>query len=213
MLNKKFIQWGLCDENVAVDETMVGYYGKSSLKQFIRGKPIRFGFKKWTLAGSSGYCYQSDLYVGKSLERRNKPLGSHVVLSLVATAIEDANSHCLYFDNFFTSLELLNELRDIGLRATGTIRKNRTRGAPLLSDKDMKKAGRGSVDSLYHTSHDVLLVKWFDNSPVIVATNHDTVTRRTSQGRTSVQQPKVINAYNQHMGGVDKFDQQVSTYR
>ena len=42
------------EENHAVDEIMVSFKGKSSIKQYIRGKPNPWGFKLWGFAGSSG---------------------------------------------------------------------------------------------------------------------------------------------------------------
>lgn len=38
----------------SVDEAMVPYYGKHGCKQFIRGKPVRFGYKVWCLASPAG---------------------------------------------------------------------------------------------------------------------------------------------------------------
>ena len=45
-LNKS-AQWllPLSDSLYSVDESMVPYYGRHSCKQFIRGKPVRFGYK------------------------------------------------------------------------------------------------------------------------------------------------------------------------
>ena len=46
-LNKsgKWIKLGVSTGAYSVDEIMVPYYGRHSSKQFIRGKPIRFGYK------------------------------------------------------------------------------------------------------------------------------------------------------------------------
>ena len=33
----------------SIDEIMIPYYGRHSTKQFIYGKPIRFGYKVWSL--------------------------------------------------------------------------------------------------------------------------------------------------------------------
>ena len=42
---------------VAVDEAMVKFQGRSSLKQYLPMKPIKRGFKVWVLADSiNGYC-------------------------------------------------------------------------------------------------------------------------------------------------------------
>ena len=45
MLNKKLQQFGILHDHLSIDESMVPYYGHHSCKQFIRGKPIRFGYK------------------------------------------------------------------------------------------------------------------------------------------------------------------------
>ena len=42
------------DENVSIDKSMIPYYGKHHAKQFIKGKPIRFGFKCWAICTSKG---------------------------------------------------------------------------------------------------------------------------------------------------------------
>ena len=104
MLNSSFRQFGLFDANLAVDEMMVSYLGCTGAKQFIRGKPIRFGFKLWSLSGQSGHCFGFDLYTGKSndqedIETANKALGSKVVLKMIEP-IQTPENHRLFIDNF-----------------------------------------------------------------------------------------------------------------
>ncbi|KAG5883424.1 hypothetical protein JTB14_005635 [Gonioctena quinquepunctata] len=53
--------------------------------------------------------------------------------------------------------------------AVGTIRVNRFAYPRLPSDKEMKKNGRGS--SAISISKDGIVTKWFDNKPVLVASN------------------------------------------
>ncbi|KAI8120062.1 PiggyBac transposable element-derived protein 3 [Lucilia cuprina] len=43
-LMKNFMQWGVFHENISIDESMVKYYGHHPAKQFIQGKPVRFGY-------------------------------------------------------------------------------------------------------------------------------------------------------------------------
>lgn len=45
VLNKASSKWFKMDGKYSVDEMMVPYFGRHSSKQFIRGKPIRYGFK------------------------------------------------------------------------------------------------------------------------------------------------------------------------
>lgn len=76
MLSKNFQKWGIFHENLSVDEMIVRYH---SLKQFIKSKPIRFGYKLWALCGNDGYCYNFTLYCGKESnisETGKLPLGT-----------------------------------------------------------------------------------------------------------------------------------------
>ena len=58
---KSFVKFGIFEEHLAVDEMIVKYHGHHALKQFIRGKPIRFGYKFCALSGVSGFSYNFDL--------------------------------------------------------------------------------------------------------------------------------------------------------
>ena len=57
-----------------MDEQMVPYFGRHSCKMYIKGKPVRFGFKVWCLCPSLGYLFNSIPYVGKD-EAIDKEMG------------------------------------------------------------------------------------------------------------------------------------------
>jgi hypothetical protein len=52
-------------KNQAIDESMIRFKGRSSLRQYMRLKPIKRGYKVWIRAGESGYVNQFQIYVGK----------------------------------------------------------------------------------------------------------------------------------------------------
>lgn len=54
--------------------------------------------------------------------------------------------------------------------ATGTIRADRLRGCEktLLTEKELKKSGRGSID----LNSSIRIVRWFDNKLVQLASNY-----------------------------------------
>ncbi|KAF9411725.1 hypothetical protein HW555_009554, partial [Spodoptera exigua] len=53
----------------------------------------------------------------------------------------------VYFDNWFTSLELIYYLRnEMGILSLGTLRKDRLRNCKLMTDKAMMKKGRGTFE-------------------------------------------------------------------
>ena len=89
---------------------------------------------------------------------------------------------------------------------------------PLKTDKEMKKKGRGSHDEVRSRDGKVVLVKWFDNRSVVLASNfvgvgdEDEVERwEQKEGRfLKIKRPEVVKKYNQAMGGVDKLDQLIS---
>jgi hypothetical protein len=119
-------------------------------KMYIKGKPIRFGYKIWTLAGSDGYPYMNELHCGKRQNTStSSPLGPNVVSRLlkVVEVHSDPTSHHVYFDNFFTSEQLLNDLTKMHFKSTGTIRTNRKNGAKkfLETDQELLSMGRRRV--------------------------------------------------------------------
>ena len=66
---ERFLKFGVFSRNLSIDEQMIQYYGQHFLKQFIREKPIWFGYKNWAMCCSStGYCFYFDLYEGKLME-------------------------------------------------------------------------------------------------------------------------------------------------
>ena len=78
--------------------------------------------------------------------------------------------HVVFFDNFFTSYELMKNLANQDIRACGTVRENRTGRWPLPSNKEWKKKPRGSYD--FRSDGTVLCVKRHDNCVVSVASNY-----------------------------------------
>jgi len=96
----------------------------------------------------------------------------------------------------------------MSIRATGTVRENRTGHCPLIPVSTIAKEKRGGFD------HCCLIVRWHDNSVVTMATNVDTVQpmesckrwSRENNSRIDVQQRRVIANYNTNMGGVDLHD-------
>ena len=207
-VNTTLAKFGVFHEDLAIDES-IG----------IRGKPIRFEYKLRSLCGSDGYPYHLQVLEATS---SNEPLGTRVVNHMVEVVREnsDAAKHHFFFDNFFTSHQLLFDLASEKVKATGTVRENRTGGAnrDLTSAKEMKNSTRGTFS--FRCDGTVFMCKWNDNSVVTVASNCQTHTpvhevRRRVKGQrvNNVQQPHLIHAYNQGMGGVDLMDRMLASYR
>lgn len=108
---------------LAVDEAMIKFQGRSSLKQYMPKKPIKRGIKVWVLADSTnGYFNRFEVYTGKK-ETREKGLGERVVKTLTED-LKNKNHH-VFFDNYFTSPKLLQDLEKDGIYGCGTARTDR----------------------------------------------------------------------------------------
>ena len=103
---------------------MVKFQGRSSLKQYLPNKPVKRGFKVWVLGDSrNGYFTDFEVYTGKKGNKSEKQLGKRVVRDL--TKCLKGKHHHVYFDNYFTSFELIDELLTDGIYGCGTIRIDR----------------------------------------------------------------------------------------
>jgi hypothetical protein len=68
---------------VAVDEAMIGFKERFILKQYLPGKPTKWGIKAWGIADSSnGYFLKCDIYKGGKTRDKDLLLGEQVVLHL-----------------------------------------------------------------------------------------------------------------------------------
>jgi hypothetical protein len=133
---------------------------------------------------------------------------------------EDIKNCEYFFINFFSSHDLLSDLTGKEILATGTIRENRTGGADkvLLSKKLLQKKDRGSYDFVCNES--LFITSWNDNSVCQVISNchqidpiRNTQRWKKGKGQIYVEQPHVIKAYNEGMGGVDAMDRLLESYR
>ena len=82
MIEEKFASLYNPSRENAIDEAMVPYKGRSSLKQYMPKKPVRRGLKVWMRADSNnGYVSQFQVYVGKETSAEIG-LGARVVKDL-----------------------------------------------------------------------------------------------------------------------------------
>ena len=117
--------------DVSVDEAMVKFQGRSSLKQYLPLKPVKRGIKVWVLADTNGYFYNMQVYTGRE-KSSEKGLGARVVKDL--TLPLQHKFHHIYCDNFFTSVQLFEDLEKVGIYACGTARSDRTGFPPQLKN-------------------------------------------------------------------------------
>ena len=204
------------NDKLSIDESMIAYYGRNTMKQFIRSKPIRFGYKAWCICSSDGFLQNFDIYQGQEKEKKKIPLGFRVIDARLSEAeVYGKTDVEVYFDNFFTSFDALAFLKEKGISATGTVRSNRTKNCPI-SDSDLKAKG----DFEYRKASGVLTVCWKDNAIVRLMSNFDSVYplssalryRKEEKKKMKFPMPGLIARYNSFMGGVDMLDGRIQLY-
>lgn len=140
-------------------------------------------------------------------------LGEKVVTKLVEAANVERGS-LVVMDNFFSSCSLFESLMNRYTFACGTVKGN-SRGLPDFMRKNKKtEKGMARGEFQFGVKNKIAAVKWMDRKAVcFLSSVHSprkvsTVLRRQRNGaRIEVGCPEVVKAYNQTMGGVDKFDQ------
>ena len=69
-LNHLFVQKHSPSAHITVDEAMIRFKGRTSLKQYNPIKPIRREYKLWCVADNDGYIYKFEVYTGKIFRKR-----------------------------------------------------------------------------------------------------------------------------------------------
>lgn len=196
----------------SIDESMVKFKGRSSLKQYLPLKPVKRGVKLWGRCDAdTGYTYDTNIYCGKETETKEGTLGERVVYKLCQT-IKDKNV-ALACDRFFSTVALFDKIQ---FPLVGTVVSNR-KGLPATLAKTKTNLARGESLFLVNSSN-TLITKWGDTKEVLLLSNchtnaETTVKRKGKDGiRVDVACPEAIAFYNEIMGGVDLADQMSGVY-
>ena len=152
--------------NVTVDEAIIPFKGRSTLKQYMPLKPVRRGIKVWALADSlNGFISQFEVYTGKKANAVEKNLGSNVVKT--HTALREHIQACLLRQFLYRCWFVA------GLYGCGTLWSNR-KGFPEDLKPVVKKGMKQSGESQTRQYHNLTVRVWQDNKAVTVAvTNGD----------------------------------------
>ena len=205
-------------QNVSIDEAMIAFRGRLGWRQYMPGKPTKYGIKAWVRADPhTGYLNDFQIYTGKNGEKQEFGLGGRVVKDLTRD-ITGVN-HIVNCDNYFTSPELFESLLADGLYARGTVRENRKGYPKGMLNSDLKQQGQ----SVSAQKGEMVATRWRDKRIICFLSTIDNGTEKTSVLRKSregngrlVDAPIVVKQYNEHMNGVDRHDQvrtEYSTYR
>ncbi|KAK3859636.1 hypothetical protein Pcinc_034268 [Petrolisthes cinctipes] len=197
-------------ERVSIDESMIGYRGKTPhLRQYMPNKHhSRFGIKVWCVCDAElGYTSHFEVYKGAG--DNEDTMGKGTTYNLVMRMLREADimyrGHHVGMDSFFSSpklfLDLYNTYQTV---ATGTVRGNR-KGLPKqcikskLRDQEVSERRKGHL----------LCVSYKDKNrqPHLLSTvARAGKTQVTTRRNVVKEKPNVVNIYNKVMVGVDLKD-------
>ena len=200
-------------KNISIDEGMIAFKGRLSFRQYLPAKPTKYGIKVWMAADSkNGYVNNFSVYLGKEANvPRANGLGYDVVMKMASPFLKK-HRH-IFFDNFFTSTKLMEDLLAQDTYACGTVRSNRKDLPPCAKNKlkqgEKVSAQRGKI----------IFTKWHDKRDVsflstnVLPSEPSRLVPRKKNGRNiQIEKPRVADVYTADMGGVDRADQLRSFY-
>ena len=209
-------------QNLSVDESLVLFKGRLHFKQFIRTKRARFGIKLYELTTDDGITLDFLVYCGRGMfddddGNEEMPTTERIPVVLMQPFL-NANS-ILFTDNFYTSPSLGKQLLDNSTYLCGTIRKNCKFYCSDLIEINLEKGeaafyesqlNPGVVACKYRAMQD----KASNQQKVVymLSTCHRQImvdTGKNDRNGAAIVKPGLVTAYNKHMGGVDRVDQQL----
>lgn len=193
--------------HVTIDEKLEAFRGNCSFRQYIPNKPNKYGIKIFALSDSHMfYTSHMEVYVGKQPEGPfQKETTAKSVVERLSQHIYGTNRN-VTTDNWFTSMELAESLKEKKLTLLGTIRKNK-RQLPL---EFVQNTGRPSGSSMFGFCNNTTLVSFIPKkgkNVLLISTMHfgDDIDPRTNK-------PEMIMTYNDTKGGVDMVDKLCAQY-
>ena len=148
----------------------------SSISQYNPKNPKKLEFKNLARAFISGFMYYFFLYDVKNPAKTDDGKLDYLqkcaqVFANLCDDLPGYKNYKVLFDNWFTTLDLLNPFRSKGIHAVGTTRLKRLRGCPLDASKGLMESGGDAMDYRRDSNSGIMAVKWAVNSAVNLVSN------------------------------------------
>lgn len=213
------------ETNLAIGKQKIDFNGELDESHFdMEEKPCPWGIQTFLLCSQNGIVYnmilnQENMFELNSEIQNKYGLGGSVVLKLVEHLEKD--KHILFFNHFFGSYNLLMSLDYLGIKAAGLVHMNSFANPPLLSNKELKKLGKGASYEVSSADEKIGIIKWFEKKTVTFASNYITSGQpdkiecydKKKKSYIEVSRPEVVKLYNETIRGIFLHDHLSSIYR
>lgn len=192
---------------LTIDEQLVTFRGRCSFKMYISSKPGKYGLKVWALCDAkTSYCCNLQVYTGKEGNNPERNQAARVVRDLSAPFLDSGRN--ITMDNFFTGIQLADELLARRTTVVGTLRKNK-RDIPAAF-VDCK--GRTIPSTMFAFSDQLTICSYCPkkNKAIVMLSSmhHDAAISEDHPAK----KPDIILTYNETKSGVDNLDKLVREY-
>ena len=189
---------------LTIDEQLLEFHGRVRFKQYIQSKPGKFGIKLlWLCCAETFYVLNGVVYIGVGTISPNERVTTYDVSMHLMNAFLNTGRH-LTGDNWFTSLELVDDLKSKDTSYIGTVRNN-NRGVPPVAKSTENRQRKDT--KVFYDEHGTALVSFWDKGtkPVLLV---DTLHRDVPVPEINTKACTVLE-YNRTKSGVDIADKRI----
>ena len=185
---------------VCIDEQLLPFRGRCAFRQYMPKKPSKYGIKIWMIcAYATKYMMNVKVYLGKENNEVAHGLTSDVVCTLVQPISGQQGGRNVTTDNFFTSVDLSNRLKDRSLTPVGTMKQNKKE----IPTEFKPAKQRPEYSSLFGFTKELALMSYVPrkNKSVVLLSSlcHDPAIFDDTG------KPEIIEYYNNTKGAVDQM--------
>ena len=201
--HKNLEKYYIPGENITVDEQLIPFRGRCGFLQYMPSKPDKYGMKIfWSCDSKTAFPLRGSPYLGKNKTgprpaERNVGLGAKTVVELTK-GFKGRNVTC---DNYFTTLDLANDLHKENMTMVGTVKRNKA----FLPKEFQAKKSLALYDSKFVFRKESTLVSYQSKrqkNVILLSTMHNDPETADSE----MKKPEIVLKYNETKGGVDTMD-------
>lgn len=196
-----------CGEYLTIDEMLIAFRGRCQFRMYLKNKPDKYGLKMQCLVDSkTHYLLNGFIYTGKDTRRANpKKLSIPTLDVLTLIPPISGTNRNITADNWFSSIELIKELRSHTISYVETLKRNK-REVPAEFQPQKNRPPNSALFGFTGSESLVSFVPKKNRAVLLVSTMHHSNTMVNGK-------PEIINFYNETKGGVDSLDKKCACYK